>query len=40
MSDFDAKYERYQELKAEYGNRYGDYTTHTIIMDKLEAEGY
>lgn len=37
---FKEKYERYQELKAEYGNRYGDYTTHTMIMDRLAAEDY
>lgn len=34
------KYERYQELKEEYGNKYGDYTTHRIISDRLAAEDY
>lgn len=38
--DFNEKYARYQELKAEYGNRYGDYTTHSIISARLAAEDY
>ena len=37
---FDEKYERYKELKSQYGNKYGDYTTHRVIMDKLAAEDY